>query len=223
MSAAALFAFAIVGIVVAFLLGSIPFGFIVGRFFYSTDIRTQGSGNIGTMNALRTLGKTGAAIVLVLDVVKGALPVLIGRAIFGANDPAAQWMLAAFATAAVLGHCFSPWLGWKGGKGVATSLGAIFALSWPAGMVFVLTWILGGLIITQYSSVGSMLASIVAPLALWRLTESVPFALYGLFAAIFIVWTHRENVVRLRAGSENRISLFRGKGSGRAGPYHGGS
>lgn len=218
-----LVAFALVGIVVSFLLGSIPFGFIVGRFFYSTDLRTQGSGNIGTMNALRTLGKTGAAVVLVLDGFKGALPVLLGKAVWGATDPAAQWMLAAFAVAAVLGHCFSPWLGWKGGKGVATSLGAIFALSWPAGMVFVLTWILGGLIVTQYASVGSMLASIVAPLALWRLTGSGPFALYGVFAAVFIVWTHRENVARLRAGTENRIGLFRGKGSGRTGPYHGGS
>lgn len=213
----------IAGIAIAFLLGSIPFGYVVGRMFYSTDLRTQGSGNIGTMNALRTLGKGGAVVVLILDGLKGALPVIVGKLFWGDSIPAVQWLLAAFAVAAVLGHCFSPWLGWKGGKGVATSLGAIFALSWPAGIVFVLTWVLGGLIVTQFASVGSMLASIVAPLALWRLTGSAPFALYGVFAAIFIVWTHRENLARLRAGTENRINLFRGKGSGRTGPYHGGS
>ena len=196
---------------VAFLVGSIPFGYLIGRFFYSTDLRTRGSGNIGTMNELRTLGKGGAAAVLILDGLKGAIPVLVGKFFWGATDTSSQWLLASLGAAAVLGHCFSPWLGWKGGKGVATSLGVIFALSLEAGVVFVLAWIILGLVVTQFASVGSMGASIVAPIALWFLTGSVPFTAYGVFAAIFIAWAHRENLARLQSGNENKISLFRGK------------
>lgn len=188
----------------SFLIGSIPFGYIIGRFFYRTDLRKSGSGNIGAMNALRTLGKTGAVAVLVLDALKGALPALL--ALHAPNDP--QTLAAVAATFAVLGHCFSPWLGWKGGKGVATSFGAIFALSWPAGLVVVLGWIVGALLITKYSSVGSMLANLAAPLALFYFTGSVAETLYGVFVGLFILWTHRENIARLRNGTENRISLF---------------
>lgn len=217
---------AIVALVVtaaaAFLLGSIPFGYVIGRFFYRTDIRTQGSGNIGAMNALRTLGKTGAASVLLLDAAKGFVPVFFvqkvihGSLIFNAAGGAISLDLGALAASivaifTVLGHCFSPWLGWKGGKGVATSFGAIFALSWKAGLVVVLGWVAGALAVTQYSSVGSMLANVVAPFALWFFTRSLPETLYGVFAAIFIVWTHRENLGRLRTGTENRIGLFRKK------------
>jgi glycerol-3-phosphate acyltransferase PlsY len=189
--------------VASFLIGSIPFGYVIGRFFYRTDIRTQGSGNIGAMNALRTLGKKGAAAVLLLDAAKGFAPA------FAADFWAHSHVLAALAAAcAIAGHCFSPWLGWKGGKGVATSFGAIFALSWQAGIVAILAWALGALALTQYSSVGSMLANIVAPFALWFFTQSIPEVLYGVFAAALIVWSHRENLQRLRAGTENRIGLF---------------
>lgn len=199
----------------SFLVGSIPFGYVIGRFFYRTDIRKSGSGNIGAMNALRTLGKAGAIAVLLLDAIKGALPVVIalhpialqiGNTFFVWAHM--QPLASLCAACAVLGHCFSPWLGWKGGKGVATAVGAIFALSWPAGLVVVLGWIVGALVLTKYSSVGSMLANIVAPFALWTFTRSLPEALFGVFVAFFIVWTHRENLARLRAGNENRISLF---------------
>ena len=213
----------VVSCVIAFLIGSIPFGYVIGRIFFSTDLRAQGSGNIGAMNALRTLGKGGAVSVLLLDVLKGAIPIIVGRLLFGTTDESAQWLLAAMGTSAVLGHCFSPWLGWKGGKGVATSLGVIAAMSWQAGLIFVLAWIIGGLVLTQYSSVGSMLANVVSPFALWFFTGSLPLTAYGIFAAFFIIWTHRENIARLQAGSENRISFFRGKGSSRTGPYQGGS
>ncbi len=190
----------------SFLVGSIPFGYLIGRFFYRADIRQSGSGNIGAMNALRTFGKRGAAAVLVLDAVKGALPVVLARIVFGGSG--IDGLEAVAATFAVLGHCFSPWLGWKGGKGVATSFGAIFALSWLAGLVVVGTWILGALVFTRYSSVGSMAGNLVSPIALWFFTGSLPDALYGVFAGLFIVYTHRDNVERLRAGRENPISLF---------------
>jgi glycerol-3-phosphate acyltransferase PlsY len=190
-----------------FLIGSIPFGYLIGRFVYRTDIRKSGSGNIGAMNALRTLGKGGAVAVLLLDALKGALPVAIALHLPPIWN-GAHTLAAIAATFAVLGHCFSPWLRFKGGKGVATSFGAIFAMSWPAGLVVVLAWVAGALVFTKYSSVGSMFANIVAPFALFVFTRSIPEALYGIFVAILIVWTHRENLDRLRKGEENRISLF---------------
>ena len=186
----------------AFLIGSIPWGYLIGRFVYHTDLRKSGSGNIGAMNALRTLGKGGAVAVLLLDAGKGALPVIIVSRLY---DPS----LASVAGAcAVLGHCFSPWLGWKGGKGVATAFGAIFALSWPAGLVCVAAWVLGALLLTKHSSVGSMLAMIVSPFALFFFTHSVPETVFGIFAAVLILWTHRENIARLRTGTEGTINLF---------------
>jgi acyl phosphate:glycerol-3-phosphate acyltransferase len=198
--------------IAAFLIGSIPFGLLVGRIFYRTDIRKSGSGNIGAMNALRTLGKGGAVAVLLLDAAKGFLPVLFVRAHAGwfeASAPGAAVAIVALAT--VLGHCFSPWLGGKGGKGVATSFGAIFGLSWQSGLVAVAGWIAGAAI-TQYSSVGSMLGSLAAPAALWFFTGSLAETLYGAVAAALVVFTHRENIARLRAGTEGPITLFKRKG-----------
>jgi acyl phosphate:glycerol-3-phosphate acyltransferase len=183
----------------AFLIGSIPFGYLVGRFFYRTDIRKQGSGNIGAMNALRSLGKSGAVTVLLLDALKGFAPVLVAVA----HSP----LLGAIAAGgAVLGHCFTPWLGFRGGKGVATSFGALFALCWPAGLVAAGGWIAGAGL-TRYSSVGSLLGSVLAPFALWFFTGSPAETLYAIFAALLILYTHRENIGRLRAGTEGPIRL----------------
>jgi acyl phosphate:glycerol-3-phosphate acyltransferase len=196
----------------AFLIGSIPFGYLIGRFLYRTDIRTQGSGNIGAMNALRTMGKAGAIAVLLLDALKGFAPTLWSLAFFRGHldieglPPTEQIVAAIVAAGAVLGHCFSPWLRFRGGKGVATSFGAIFALSWPAGLVAVGGWIVGASL-TRYSSVGSMLGSVLAPLAIWLFTHSLPETLYGVFAALLILFTHRENIRRLRAGTEGPIRL----------------
>ncbi len=196
----------------AFLIGSIPFGYVIGRFFYRTDIRRGGSGNIGAMNALRTLGKGGAVAVLFLDALKGFAPTLWALSFFrghldvGNFPPGEQIVAAIVAAGAVLGHCFSPWLRWRGGKGVATSFGAVFAFSWPAGLIAVAGWI-GGAALTRYSSVGSILGSLLAPAAIWSFTHSLPETAYGVFAALLIVFTHRENVARLRAGTENPIRL----------------
>lgn len=213
-SASALLAIAttipILSFIAAFLIGSIPFGYIVGRIFYHTDIRRQGSGNIGAMNALRTLGKGGAVAVLLLDALKGFLPTLWALNFFRGHldlegfPPGEQVVAALVAAGAVLGHCCSPWLRFRGGKGVATSFGAVFALSWPAGLVAVGGW-LAGAGITRFSSVGSMFGSILNPFALWFFTRSLPETLYGVFSACLILFTHRENIARLRAGSEGPI------------------
>ncbi len=190
------------GAIIAFLIGSIPWGVVISRTFYRTDIRQSGSGNIGAMNALRTLGKSGAIAVLLLDAGKGIIPTAVAIAVF--HD---LHLAALVATFAVLGHCFSPWLGFKGGKGVATSFGAIFALSWPAGLCSVVGWLVGALS-TTYSSVGSMLGNIVAPFALWYFTRDWWVTGYGVFSALFILYTHRENIARIREGRESGISFL---------------
>ncbi|MHB8433555.1 MAG: glycerol-3-phosphate 1-O-acyltransferase PlsY [Candidatus Tyrphobacter sp.] len=186
----------------AFAIGSIPFGYLVGYFGYRKDIREHGSGNIGAMNALRSLGKKGAAAVLVLDAAKGFAP-----AFFVAERGYGDTAASIAAAAAVLGHCFSPWLRGRGGKGVATSFGAIFALNVYAGTIAVLGWIAGALA-TQYSSMGSFFGSLLAPLALYIFSYgSLAQTLYGVFALLLIAYTHRENIARLREGTENPIRL----------------
>jgi glycerol-3-phosphate acyltransferase PlsY len=190
----------------SFAIGSIPFGYLIGRLAYSKDIREHGSGNIGAMNALRSLGKTGAAAVLLLDAAKGFGPTLF-VALHGYGDVAAS----VAAAGAVLGHCFSPWLGGRGGKGVATSFGAIFALNGYAGAIAVLAWVAGALA-TQFSSAGSLFGSLLAPVALFVFSYgSTAETLYGVFALLVIAYTHRENIVRLREGTENPIRLSGGK------------
>ncbi len=186
---------------IAFFVGAIPFGVLVSRAFYGTDIRQSGSGNIGAANALRTLGKRGALAVLVLDALKGLVPTLVASLLAG---PLAGGCAA---VAAVVGHCFSPFLGFKGGKGVATFLGAAVALWWPAGIVFALVW---GIVVLAcgYASAGSMLASIAMAPVLWVGASRIGLAC-GILCALVIVVRHRENVERLRNGTENRFRVLK--------------
>jgi len=192
------------GCLPAFLIGAIPFGVIVGRVFYKTDVRRAGSGNIGAANALRTLGKRGAIAVLILDGLKGAVPVLLSEHVAG--PVLAMPVACAVAFAAILGHCYSPFLRGKGGKGVATAFGALWALSWPAGATFTLVW-LAALIATGFASVASMAASIAMPFVLWFLIGK-PGLVYGAITALFIIYAHRENLARLVAGTENVLPIF---------------
>jgi glycerol-3-phosphate acyltransferase PlsY len=185
-------------LIIAFLVGAIPFGVIVSRLFYKRDLRASGSGNIGAANALRTLGKRGAIAVLLLDAFKGAAPVLLAVPHYE--------QAAAVGFAAILGHCFSPFLAFRGGKGVATSLGVIFALAWPAGLAFMLVWIAFAIGL-GFASVSSMAASIAMPYVLWFIIGG-PGMWYGIASAILIVAMHRQNIERLRTGTESRLSLF---------------
>lgn len=212
-------------VVCGFLLGSIPFGLIVSRVFFKTDIRNAGSGNIGAANALRTLGTKAGAAVLVLDALKGVVAVVITRnawlfvpltlRVFTDHateiDISPVWELMPLAAlAAVIGHCYSPWLRFRGGKGVATYLGATIALSWEGGLAFVAVW-LAVVLPTGFASLGSMLAAVVAGAVLVatgsRYGDSAFVFAFG--SALAIVWKHRENLGRLRAGTENRLSLFK--------------
>jgi glycerol-3-phosphate acyltransferase PlsY len=192
---------AMVLIPASFLLGAIPFGVVVSRLFFRRDLRTEGSGNIGAANALRTLGKGGAIAVLVLDGLKGALPIVVGLALEGPP------LAAILAFAAILGHCFSPFLGFRGGKGVATNFGAVIALAWPAGLVFAAVW-LAAVLLSGFSSAGSLLAALVMIPALWLLAGPAA-GIYALAAALLIIFMHRGNIARLRDGTESTLPLFR--------------
>ena len=179
--------------VLGFLLGSIPFGLLVTRFAGLADLRTIGSGNIGATNVLRTGRKDLAAATVLLDGLKGLAAVLLARWMGG---PAAVAGLAA-----VLGHTLTPWLRFRGGKGVATGLGALFGIAWPLGVAASLIW-LATAAIARISSLAALLACAATPFV--ALTV-VPYPWPVPLIAAWIVWRHRTNIARLRAGTEPRI------------------
>ncbi|MFQ6551252.1 glycerol-3-phosphate 1-O-acyltransferase PlsY [Aestuariibius insulae] len=181
----------------AYLLGSIPFGLLVARMFGLGDVRQIGSGNIGATNVLRTGNKSAAAATLVLDALKGAVAVLIAKAAMG--EAAAQVAgLAAF-----LGHCFPVWLRFKGGKGVATFIGVIYALSWPVGIAVSVTWI-AVVAIFRWSSMGALLAAGLAPV--WAIILGYGAGVVLLMALCVLVYIrHSANISRLRVGTEPKI------------------
>ena len=176
--------------------GSIPFGLILAKLAGKGDIRQQGSGNIGATNVLRTGSKGLAAAVLLLDLAKGLVPVLIAWNIF----PDDVGWTALFA---VIGHCFPIWLGFKGGKGVATNAGVCFGLVWPLGVTYALVW-LGVLAITRVSSLAGLSAVVAATIAAWLLDLPTFVKVLGLIAVI-VFWLHRENIKRLVAGTEPKV------------------
>ncbi len=190
-------------IVVSFMIGAIPFGLFVSQTFYATDLRQAGSGNIGAANALRTLGKRGAIAVLLLDTLKGFAPTFAVMYLLG---PIAA---AAAGIAAVAGHCWSPLLGGRGGKGVATLFGSLFALWWPAGLVFALVWI-AAVLVTGFSSVASMTATVAMIAVLW-FGLGIPGLAFGVVATAIVFVRHKENLERLRQGTENRFSMLKAK------------
>ncbi len=191
----------LVAVVVGYLLGSIPFGLLLTRVAGLGDIRRVGSGNIGATNVLRTGRKDIAALTLLLDGGKGAVAVLAMAAWGG---PLAA-LLAGLA--AVIGHCTSPWVGFKGGKGVATGLGVLLAWSWQAGLLCLLVW-LAATALSKRSSVGALAAMAAAPLLLWALAGG-PTAIAGLAVAVIAFARHHENITRLLAGTEPRIGRKR--------------
>lgn len=179
-----------------YLLGSIPFGLLLTRMI-GVDIRTIGSGNIGTTNVLRTGNKGLAAATLLLDAGKGAAAVLLASSFAGAG----AGMLAGLA--AFAGHLWPVWLGFRGGKGVATLLGIALAAVPLAGLAALITWLMGALL-TRYSSVGGMAAALAAPLAALALGKNHSAATLAVMA-LLLIWKHRDNISRLRAGTESRI------------------
>jgi glycerol-3-phosphate acyltransferase PlsY len=187
-------------IVFGYLAGSIPFGILVGKGLFGVDPRDVGSGNIGAANSMRALGPLGAVLVLAGDVIKGALPTGLAAHVLGYG----AWSVAATGFATVVGHTWSIFLRFKGGKGVATGLGVLTVLSWQATCVFAAVWILVALI-TRYSSLASLLANLSAPVSLWLLRAPFWYVAYGVVALALIAWRHAGNIQRLAAGTELRI------------------
>lgn len=192
-SAAVLILWAVIG----YGLGSVPFGVVVTRLLGLGNLRQIGSGNIGTTNVLRTGSKAAAALTLLLDGGKGAAAVLLARSLAG-EDAAQLAGLMSF-----LGHCFPVWLGFKGGKGVATFLGLLLALAWPVGIASCLTW-LAAAAVSRISSMGALVSALTAPVWAFVLGYQPVIALSVLLAAIVLV-RHSANIARLRAGTEPRI------------------
>jgi glycerol-3-phosphate acyltransferase PlsY len=195
----------IVALIVGYLLGSIPCGLLLTRFAGSGDIRKLGSGNIGATNVLRTGRKGLAAATLLGDMLKGAAAVLLVGALFGFN-------ISLFAgLAAVLGHVFPVWLNFKGGKGVATYIGVLIAVSWPVAIAYGVIWLtVAGL--TRYSSLAGLIASAATPFLLWFLAALRPSLLFSILTIIVFIM-HRGNIARLLAGTEPKIGNKIGKSS----------
>lgn len=187
----------IVWAVIGYLLGSIPSGILLARAFRLGDLRRVGSGNIGATNVLRTGSKTAAAATLLLDAAKGAVAVLLARWLAGGDAAQLAGLLA------LLGHCFPVWLGFRGGKGVATFLGVMLALAWPVGLFCCATWLATALV-TRISSLSALVAAISAPL--WMLLLGYrEMPVLGVLVAALILWRHRSNIARLRAGTEPKV------------------
>lgn len=188
---------AVAALVLGYLLGSIPFGLILTRFAGLGDIRAIGSGNIGATNVLRTGNKKLAAATLIGDALKGTVAVLLAGHFWGAEAA----ILAGFG--AFIGHIFSIWLGFKGGKGVATYLGVLIGLAWPIALLFAAVWIAIAYL-TRYSSLAALVASLIVPIVLLATGDMQKGLLFALLAFILFI-KHRTNIVRLLGGTESRI------------------
>ncbi len=189
----------ILSLAVGYLCGTIPFGLILTKSAGLGDVRQIGSGNIGATNVLRTGNKTVAALTLLCDALKGTIPVLAMGWLYGTQ----AGILAGLA--AFFGHLFPMWLGFKGGKGVATNIGVIFGLFWPLGAIFLAVWLAMALVFKR-SSLSALTASLLTPLWSWLFGRSdllLPTIVIG--AAIWI--SHRANIARLLKGQEPKISL----------------
>ncbi|MFL6335245.1 MAG: glycerol-3-phosphate 1-O-acyltransferase PlsY [Pyrinomonadaceae bacterium] len=197
-------------VLVAYLLGSIPFGYLLVRLFVGGDVRESGSGGTGATNVTRRAGKGVGVLTLLLDLLKGMAAVFVAGALLGASEGARWWVCAAGA-AAVLGHVFPVWLRFRGGKGVATGLGVFLVLA-PlatlcAALIFVVVvWL------WRYVSLGSIVAASLLPLAVWSLSAlgvgdraPRPLLLLSVLGAALIVFMHRANVGRLLRGEESKL------------------
>lgn len=191
----------IAALIFGYLLGSIPFGLVLTRLAGLGDVRKIGSGNIGATNVLRTGNKGLAALTLLLDGLKGTLAVIIAHA-FGAE------LALAAGFGAFLGHLFPVWLGFRGGKGVATYIGVLAGLVWQVALVFALIWIAVAAA-TRYSSLSALVAAVVAPVAAWWFGYGDAAALLAIMS-LLVFLKHRANIARLMAGEESRIGAKSG-------------
>jgi len=190
----------LVVVVLGYLIGAVPTGLILVRLLTGEDIRRHGSGNIGTVNVLRVAGPATAATVLTVDILKGLVPVLLAERL-----PVPPWTVVACGLAAIVGHNWSVFLGFTGGKGIATSYGVLLGLSRPTAVAAATVWVVV-VAITRYASLGSLLGVASVPLTLWRLHQPIEYVVFGIIAAVFAIYRHRGNIQRLVLGTELRIT-----------------
>ena len=185
-------------VIVAYLIGSIPFGYLIVRGKIGADIRQTGSGGTGATNVSRRAGKVAGVLTLVLDALKGSAAVLI------AELTHSDWIIAAAAIAVLVGHIFPVWLGFRGGKGVATGAGVFLVLA-PVALLCAGVLFLAVVFFTRYVSLGSIVAAATIPLFVWLQNDSRPLLIAAILGALLIVFAHRGNIERLAHGTEARI------------------
>ena len=190
---------ALLFLAIGYALGAIPSGYLAGRWLKGIDLRDCGSGSTGATNVLRNVGKGPALLVFLLDVGKGALAVLLAKSV-GLND----WVQVLAGLAALAGHIWPVWLGWKGGKAVATGLGMFLGLAWPVGLasfgLFMAT-----ISLSRIVSLASVVAAIGLPVLMLVAGNSSAYVVVSLVASLMVLWRHRSNIQRLMAGTEPRI------------------
>jgi len=196
-------------IIFGYLLGSIPSGLLISKA-KGIDIRKVGSGNIGGTNVLRALGSKWAGLTIISDVFKGVIPAYLAihpASIFGGGVNFLDWQIALVALSPILGHVFPVWLNFKGGKGVATTAGVLLIfLEWKILLVWLLVWLLV-LVASKTMSFTNLLMTSFLPLALWFSSFSFAYFIFGFVLAILIWWTHRENLQRIKEGTESKFKL----------------
>lgn len=196
-------------VIIAYLIGSINFSVILSKKMAGFDLREKGSKNAGTTNMLRTVGKKAALIVLICDILKGVLAILIAKIMTGNLDQAIGVQIAAIAV--VLGHTFPIFFEFKGGKGVATSIGILLMINWQIGLICIVYGVLI-LILTRMVSLGSITAALLFPvltifISEHYIAEGAGYTIFGIIMAAIILFNHRANIKRLNEGTENRISF----------------
>lgn len=196
-------------LLVAYLLGSIPTGYLVGRLFKGIDIREHGSGSTGATNVLRTLGKVPGTVVLIIDTLKGVLAIALVPWLFTllsleVPEQWLTWMVAIGGLAALLGHSKSIWLGFTGGKSVATSLGVLLAMCWQVGVG---TLVVFGVVLalTRIVSLSSVAGAVAVSVFMILLHQPLPYKLFAIAGGLYVIWRHRSNIQRLFAGTEPQL------------------
>jgi glycerol-3-phosphate acyltransferase PlsY len=198
-----------------YLLGSIPAGWLAGRWLAGIDLRQEGSGSTGATNVLRVVGKGPALVVFLIDVLKGTAAVLLARALLKplGLDPGLDWWVVGAGLAALAGHIWPVWLGWKGGKAVATGLGMLLGLAWPVGLACFGIF-LACLTLSRIVSLSSVVAALALPLLMltWFGSGGLrpAYLSLALLTTVLVIWRHRSNLSRLLAGTEPRLGEKKG-------------
>ena len=193
-------------VIIAYLIGSIPFGYLIVRAKGGGDVRDTGSGGTGATNVSRRAGKAAGVVTLILDALKGAIAVIIAQLMLKGDDT--TWLPAAAAIAVIVGHVFPVWLKFRGGKGVATGVGVFLMLA-PLAVLFAGVIFVAVVALTKYVSLGSILAAATIPLFVWLFVLEVdlkPVLVASITGALLIMFAHRGNIARLLSGTEPRIS-----------------